>query len=364
MRNRKVGFLAMNEASEVTYHCVSRVVGREFLFGDKEKAVFVKMMRQLEGFCGVEVLSYCVMSNHFHVMVKVPQISEEEMTDAEFERRLRCIYKELEVKEVMVHLRKCRKNKAPKMARELKERYTYRMGNVSEYMKALKQRFSRWYNKSNARVGTLWEQRYGVTLVGPGWSTKVVAAYIDLNPLRAGIVDDPANYRFSSYGEAVAKGNSIARERLFAVMNSTEPGASLGSGARGRAVDEKDALAKYRMLLAEEGEAQDQDAPMVLGQSKAARTKKAKGFSKAEVKKVLEKNGELSLAQLLRCKARYFTSGFAIGSQLYVEDMLETMKTKAGVFETRKSGATRLKHAKELKLATLRNLVRSPVNVG
>ena len=142
MRNRKVGFLAMNEASEVTYHCVSRVVGREFLFGDKEKAVFVKIMRQLEGFCGVEVLSYCVM-------VKVPKVSEEELTDAEFERRLKCLYKGVEVKEVMVLLRKCRKNKAPKMARELKERYAYRMGNISEYMKALKQRFSRWYNKSN-----------------------------------------------------------------------------------------------------------------------------------------------------------------------------------------------------------------------
>ena len=42
---RKSGFLAMNEQGAVTYHCVSRVVDRDYKFGDKEKAVFVKMMR-------------------------------------------------------------------------------------------------------------------------------------------------------------------------------------------------------------------------------------------------------------------------------------------------------------------------------
>ena len=85
---RKSGFLAMNEQGAVTYHCVSRVVDRDYKFGDKEKAVFVKMMRQYEQFCGVEVLSYCVMSNHFHLLVRVPQVSEEELSDTEFEHRL------------------------------------------------------------------------------------------------------------------------------------------------------------------------------------------------------------------------------------------------------------------------------------
>ena len=47
---RKSGFLAMNEQGAVTYHCVSRVVDRDYKFGDEEKAVFVKMMRQYEQF--------------------------------------------------------------------------------------------------------------------------------------------------------------------------------------------------------------------------------------------------------------------------------------------------------------------------
>ena len=191
----------------------------------------MKMMRKYEDFCGVEVLAYCVMSNHFHLLVRIPRQDGEEISDKEFERRLRVLYKDSEVDLVMKNLRKCRKNKAAKMIRELKVRYAYRMGNISEFMRSLKQRFSRWYNKANGRVGTLWEERYGVTLVGPGWSTKVVAAYIDLNPLRAGIVKDPAECRYSSYGEAVARQDGVARERLLEVMNSCEEGGSMGSAA-------------------------------------------------------------------------------------------------------------------------------------
>lgn len=106
--------------------------------------------------------------------------------------------------------------------------------------------------------------------------------------------------------------------------------------------------------------AEAQDTPILQGQSKRTLAKKTKGFSKTEVKRVLEQNAELNLSQLLRCKARCFTYGFAIGSQLYIDEMLETMKTKAGVFETRKSGATRLKHAKELKPSYVEELGEKP----
>ena len=54
------------------YHCVSRTVAGERLFGDVEKEQLRTMIWAQAQFCGLEVLSYCVMSNHFHVLVKVP----------------------------------------------------------------------------------------------------------------------------------------------------------------------------------------------------------------------------------------------------------------------------------------------------
>ena len=54
------------------YHCMSRVVDRRFIFGDDEKRFFLHWMRRLERFCGLEVVTYCLMSNHFHILVRVP----------------------------------------------------------------------------------------------------------------------------------------------------------------------------------------------------------------------------------------------------------------------------------------------------
>ena len=54
------------------YHCVSRVVDRQFLFGPPEKEQFLKFMREYEAFCGVRILTFCLLSNHFHLLVAVP----------------------------------------------------------------------------------------------------------------------------------------------------------------------------------------------------------------------------------------------------------------------------------------------------
>ena len=355
---RRDSFLAMQEQGAVSYHCVSRIVDRVYRLGNKEKAYFVKVMRLFEDFCGVEVLAYCVMSNHFHILVRVPKKPDEkegeELDDAEFLRRLSLIYKADQVAIVEKTLKKCRRNQAWKMIRELKARYTYRMGDVSEFMKAVKQKFSMWYNKMNARTGTLWERRYSVTMVGPGWRSRVVAAYIDLNPLRAGLVSAPAHYKYCSYGEAVAK-KGLARERLVALMECQE------EHLRADRFSPEEALAEYRMLLADQGEAVDQEAPLQQGESKAKRHKKRKGFSKAEVKKILKNGGQLSVSQLLSCKSRYFTAGLAVGSQNFVDGVLSVLKKKGCCLEGRKTGSCKLGHANALELRTIRKLTKDVV---
>jgi len=58
------------------YHCISCIVQRQFLVGDAERERCVEILREYEEFCGVRVLTCCVMSNHFHVLVEVPQRPE------------------------------------------------------------------------------------------------------------------------------------------------------------------------------------------------------------------------------------------------------------------------------------------------
>jgi len=87
-------------------------------------------------------------------------------------------------------------------------------------MKLLKQRFTQWYNGRTGRKGTLWEERFKSVLVeGIGQGLRAMAAYIDLNPVRAGLVTDPKDYRWSGYGEAMA-GNKRARLGLQRVVQA------------------------------------------------------------------------------------------------------------------------------------------------
>ena len=51
------------------YHCISRVVDRRFIFGDEEKEFFRETMRNLEGFTGVQVVTYAIMDNHIHFIL-------------------------------------------------------------------------------------------------------------------------------------------------------------------------------------------------------------------------------------------------------------------------------------------------------
>ena len=67
-------------------------------------------------------------------------------------------------------------------------------------MQAVGRRYVQYFNQRHQRSGTLWEGRYKCTLVDTDRYLLACMAYIDLNPVRAGIVSRPADYRWSSYG--------------------------------------------------------------------------------------------------------------------------------------------------------------------
>ena len=73
MRQRRLKAPDVAVSDTAYYHCVSRVVNRDFVFGPAEKQAFVRFMRMYERFCGLRVVAYCMMSNHFHLLVGVPK---------------------------------------------------------------------------------------------------------------------------------------------------------------------------------------------------------------------------------------------------------------------------------------------------
>lgn len=292
---------------DATYHAMSRVVGGQHLFGDREKEVLRKMLWQVGDFCGVEVLTYCVMSNHFHVLVRVP--AKGRVSDAELLRRFKVLYPKptkYQTAEFARLEKSLREGDAEAVV--VRERLLARMCDLSEFMKTVKQRFSIWYNRNHGdRRGTLWMDRFKSVLVeGRGNPLQTMAAYIDLNPVRAHLVEDPKDYRFCGYAEAVA-GNKRAREGLRAVWADHSGGAAARHSTK---LMVGNGRGPYEVALQAHRE-------LIFGKRAAA-----VGLSEMSRKKALkvleQEDALLPKATVLRCRVRYFTDGAILGSKEFV----------------------------------------------
>jgi len=321
----------------VFYHCISRVVDRKLVFGPDEKEKFRAFMRMQENFTGCRVVAYCLMCNHIHLLVEVPPLPEGGFSDEGLLDRLQAIYNEAEVAEVAKELAEARQSGTAKRVAEIHARYTYRMHSLSEFMKTLMQRFTKWFNRTHARSGNLWEDAFKSVIVEDGVAAKTIAAYIDLNPVRAGMVKDPAEYRWSSYGEAIgggAKGNGKkARAGLVRALRAHQ-----GGGADA-ALWAKDVAREYRLILMAGAEEKLESR---VGRDGTPETKrKRKGMSAGEVEKEQAKQGDIPLGRMLRCRVRYFTDGAVIGSRSFVNEAFAGARERFG--PRRKDGARKLR---------------------
>ncbi len=244
--------LARLKGKPALYHCVSRVVDRRYVFGREEKEQFVRYMRLYERFCQVRVLAYTVMSNHFHILLEVPSPPAgqgRDWTDEKLLRHLHCLYSEQRIREIRWQLAEYRRQGNIAAAEALRESFLVRMWDLSQFMKTVKQRFARWFNTRHGRKGTLWEERFKSTLVESGRAARAVAGYIDLNPVRAGLVTVPERYRWSSFGEAV-RGVPRAREGLQRVLFERERGHAGPEAEAAILRDWRRAAHLYREILA------------------------------------------------------------------------------------------------------------------
>lgn len=72
-------------------------------------------------------------------------------------------------------------------------------GAVAKLFMSLGGTYVRYFNRKYSRSGTLWERRYYSSLIDTEVYLLTCYCYVEMNPVRAGIVDDPAVYRYSSY---------------------------------------------------------------------------------------------------------------------------------------------------------------------
>ena len=203
------------------YHLISRLAHRAFFLDDEEKDRAVALMRRVEEFCGVVVLAYAFMSNHFHIFIYVPKA--EEIWEEEILRRIRVLYRDASLAQVVAtwNRLKAEEQELFKRARPTKKyvsrfeayksSFVRRMWNSSEFMRTFKQHFTMSFNGRREHSGTMFEGRYherNHPAERPTmWRTS---AYVDINAWEAGIAERPEDYRWCSFAAAV-KGDRKAR---------------------------------------------------------------------------------------------------------------------------------------------------------
>jgi hypothetical protein len=274
------------------HHCYNRVVGtrEDRPLGNAEKEQFVRILRRVAGFYTVRIVAYQVMSNHFHLLVQSPV----EMPSAE-ETALRFAAFHGGKRLLMPGSPAC-------------EQWRARLRDVSWCLRHLQHLYTAWYNRTREvrRRGPLWAGRFKNTVLDSGSAVWNCWIYIERNPVRAGMVADPAEYRFSSYGRWVQRGRHPFPEAFEEHLKPALPlpFQELDDNAIARALREE-----FARLAAEEA----QSAP-------------------AQVDEAIAAAGiEAPFTRSARRRVRHWVDGLVIGSELFVRETMGRVRTQAEI---------------------------------
>ena len=200
--------LALSGADSACQHVMSRMVdGLEF-WDDVEKEALDRLLRRMAKFLGVRLLAHAVMGNHFHALLEIPAKEkwlarfEGPEGEKDFWAHLATFYQADSLRQMRRRLDEARQNGRNAEADKMIDSIKSRMCDVSIWVKEVKERYSRWINRRRNRQGTIWMERFRNVLVQNGCALQTMAAYINLNPVRAGLAMHPKNYRWCGFAAA------------------------------------------------------------------------------------------------------------------------------------------------------------------
>ena len=197
------------------YHCISRCVRRAFLCGVDAKSgksnqhrrdwLERQLLTQSRAFC-VDVAGYAVMSNHYHVIVKVNLDLAASLSSKAILARWQQLYRlnpllegfkagnaltDAEKHSVNGHISRMRKS----------------LTSISRFMGYLNERIARKANAEDDCKGRFWEGRFQSQALLDETALLQCLVYVDLNPVRAGLSQDPRQSDYTSIKRRLA-GNS------------------------------------------------------------------------------------------------------------------------------------------------------------
>jgi len=214
------------------YHCISRCVRRAFLWGSDEfagkdyshrKHWVVDRLKVLAEVFAIDLCAYAVMSNHYHVVVRIDRERAQSWSEDEVIERWSTLYG----LPLLISRYRTGETQSPAeqdQALEIITQWRERLHDLSWYMRALNEHLARKANAEDQCTGRFWEGRFKSQALLDEAGLLTCMAYVDLNPIRAGIAKTPETSEFTSVYERIQSVAAITPEHIV-----SEPASESGT---------------------------------------------------------------------------------------------------------------------------------------
>ena len=193
------------------YHCMGRCVRRAFLCGEDSltgkdyshrKEWIVDKLRELSQIFAIDVCAYAVMSNHYHLVLKVNDKQSEQMSDDEvIERWIQLFNGNVLIQRYLNN--ECKSQGELDKVQETIELWRERLSDISWFMRCLNETIARKANAEDKCSGRFWEGRFKSQALLNDQAVLSCMVYVDLNPVRADLSDTLEDSDFTSIQQRI-----------------------------------------------------------------------------------------------------------------------------------------------------------------